>query len=63
MTKEAKFEDNYIEKRKEIFIAEVVIGAIKNVKVPMLIYEEEKTVVEKALSEYVSKLENELRGN
>lgn len=47
---------------KEIIIAEMVIGAIKNVKVPMLIYEEEKAVVRKALSEYVSKLESELKG-
>ena len=49
--------------KKEIVFAEMVIGAIKNVKVPMLMYEEEKAVVKKALSEYVSKLENELRGN
>lgn len=63
MTKEAKFEDNYIEKKKEIVIAEMVLGAIKNVKVPMLIYEEEKAVVKKALSEYISKLESELMGN
>lgn len=49
--------------QKEIVFAEMVIGAIKNVKVPMLMYEEEKAVVEKALSEYISKLENELWGN
>lgn len=55
--------DNYIEKKKEIIFAEMIMGAIKNVKVPMLIYEEEKAVVEKALLEYVSKLENELRDN
>ena len=51
------------EKKKEIVFAEMVLGAIKNVKGPMLMYEEEKAVVEKALLEYVSKLENELRGN
>lgn len=51
------------EKKKEIIFAEMVIGVIRNVKVPMLMYEEEKAVIEKALSEYISKLENELRGN
>lgn len=47
---------------KEITFAKMVIGAIENVKVPMLMYEEEKAVTKKALQEYVDKLESELRG-
>lgn len=47
---------------KEICFAEMVIGAINNVKMPMLIYEEEKAVTKKALQEYIYKLESELRG-
>lgn len=47
---------------KEITFAKMVIGAIENVKVPMLMYEEEKAVTKKALQEYVDKLENELWG-
>ena len=47
---------------KEIAFAEMVIGAINNVKMPMLVYDEEKSVVKKALSEYISRLEKELRG-
>ena len=47
---------------KEIAFAEMVIGAINNVKMPMLVYDEEKSVVKKALSEYISRLENKLRG-
>lgn len=46
---------------KEIYFANTVLGAIKMVKTPMLMYEEEKIVVRKALSEYISKLEDELR--
>lgn len=48
--------------KKEIVFADMVLGAIKNVKVPMLMYEEEKDVVKKALTEYKSKLESEMRG-
>lgn len=49
---------------KEIVFAEMVLGVIKNknIKIPMLMYEEEKNVVRKALNEYVNKLESELRG-
>ena len=47
---------------KEICFAEMVIGAINNVKVPMLMYEEEKAVTKKALRKYINELENELRG-
>ena len=47
---------------KEICFAEMVIGAINNVKRPMLMYEEEKAVTKKALRKYVDELESELRG-
>lgn len=42
---------------KELYFAKVVIGAIENVKVPMLMYEEEKEVVKKALQMYIDKIE------
>lgn len=48
--------------KKEICFAEMVIGAINNVKVPMLLYDEEKAVTKKALSKYINELESELRG-
>lgn len=48
---------------KEITFAKMVLGAIANVKTPMLVYDEEKEVVKKALSRYVYELEDELRGN
>lgn len=47
---------------KELIFADMVLGAIKNVKVPMLMYDEEKDVVKKALTEYKYKLESEMRG-
>ena len=47
---------------KDIIFADMVLGVIKNVKTPMLIYDEEKAVVRKALSEYKDKLESEMRG-
>lgn len=46
---------------KELIFADMVLGAIKNVKVPMLMYDEEKEVVKKALTEYKYKLELEQR--
>lgn len=46
---------------KEIIFADMVLDAIKNVKVPMLMYDEEKDVVRKALNEYKYTLENKLR--
>ena len=46
----------------EIFFADMILGVIKNVKTPMLMCDEEKAVVKKALSEYKYKLESELRG-
>lgn len=48
--------------QKDIIFAEMVIGAIENVKRPMLIYDEEKEVVKKALTRYIDDLESELRG-
>ena len=47
---------------KEICFAEMVIGAINNVKCPMLMYDEEKAVTKKALRRYIEELERELRG-
>ena len=47
---------------KEICFAEMVIGAINNVEVPMLMYDEEKAVIKKALLKYIDELESELRG-
>lgn len=47
--------------QKEVIFADMVLGAIKNVKVPMLMYDEEKDVVRKALTDYKYTLENELR--
>ena len=48
---------------KEMTFARMVLEAIKNVKMPMLVYDEEKEVVKKALSRYIYELESELRGN
>ena len=50
------------EMKKELIFADMVLGAIKNVKTPMLMYDEEKDVVKKALTEYKYKLESEMRG-
>lgn len=47
---------------KEIYFANVVIGAIDHVKTPMLMYEEEKSVTKKALKMYIEELEREQRG-
>ena len=46
---------------KELYFAKTVIGAIENVKVPMLMYEEEKEVVKKALQMYINKIEMDAR--
>lgn len=48
---------------KERTFARMVLEAIENVKMPILVYDEEKEVVKKALSRYVYELESELRGN
>lgn len=50
------------EQEKELYFAHSVIGAINNVKVPMLMYEEEKEVVKKALRKYIDQIESEARG-
>lgn len=47
------------DQKKELYFANTVIGSIKNVKIPMLIYEEEKNVVEKALRMYIDKIESD----
>lgn len=47
--------------KKDMCFAKMVIGAINNVKVPMLMYEEEKAVTKKALQKYLDELESELR--
>ena len=46
---------------RELYFARAVIGAIENVKVPMLMYEEEKEVVKKALQMYINKIEMDTR--
>ena len=40
----------------------MLLNVIKNVKTPVLMYDEEKDVVKKALIEYKYKLESEMRG-
>ena len=49
------------EDERELYFAKSVIGAIKNIEVPMLVYEEEKRVVEKALYKYINELEAKAR--
>lgn len=46
---------------KELYFAKAVIRAIENVKCPMLMYEEEKEVVKKALQVYIDKIEMDAR--
>lgn len=52
----------YEDQKKELYFANAVIGAIDNVKTPMLMYEEEKKVVRKALRMYIDKVESDMRG-
>lgn len=47
--------------KKELYFANVVIGAIENVKTPMLMYEGEKEVVKKSLQMYIDKIECDAR--
>jgi len=47
------------EQKKELYFAHVVIGAINNIKTPMLMFEGEKNVVEKALRMYIDKIESD----
>ena len=42
---------------KELTFIKMVLDVINNVKTPMLIYDEEKSVVRKALCDYKDKLE------
>lgn len=48
-------------KEQEIYFANVVLGAIKNVEMPILMYDGEKEVVRKALRKYIDELEMEMR--
>ena len=52
----------YEDQKKELYFANIVIGAIDNVKTPMLMYQEEKDVVRKALCMYIDKIENDMSG-
>jgi len=54
-------QENMDNQNKELYFAKTVIGAIENVKVPMLMYEEEKEVVKKALQMYINKIEMDAR--
>lgn len=49
------------EYEKKMYFIDTILGAIRNVKVPMLMYEEEKVVVEKALNMYKDKLETDAK--
>nr|DAR53398.1 MAG TPA: protein of unknown function (DUF5053) [Caudoviricetes sp.] len=55
--------NNIDEMKKEVYFANRVIGAIDNIKTPMLMYEEEKQVVRKALQMYIDKIEDKMCGN
>ena len=48
--------------KNELYFIDAVLGAIRNVDIPMLMYEGEKEVVRKALIDYKYKIESELRG-
>ena len=50
----------YEEQKKELYFANTVIGVIDNVKTPMLMYQEEKDVVRKALRMYIDRIENDM---
>ena len=52
----------YEDQKKELYFANAVIGVIDNVNTPMLMYQEEKDVVRKALRMYIDKIENDMRG-
>ena len=52
-----------LSKEQELYFANAVIGAINNVDKPMLIYDEEKEVVKRALRSYIMDSEDALRGN
>ena len=46
--------------KKELYFIDAVLGAINNVKMPVLMYEGEKEVVKKALTEYRLKIEDKM---
>ena len=52
----------YEDQKKELYFANAVIGAIDNVKTPMLMYQEEKDVERKALRMYIDRIEDDKRG-
>ena len=55
--------NNIDEMKKDVYFANRVIGTIDNVKTPMLMYEEEKQVVRKALKMYIDKIKDKMYGN
>lgn len=55
--------ENIDEMKKDVYFANRVIGTIDNVKTPMLMYDEEKQVVRKALQMYINKIEDKMYGN
>lgn len=46
------------EEKRELYFANAVLGAIDNVQMPMLVYDEEKQVVKKALQMYIDTIRN-----
>lgn len=55
--------ENVDEMKKDVYFANRVIGTIDNVKTPMLMYDEEKQVVRKALQMYINKIEDKMYEN
>lgn len=47
---------------KEIYFAEVILGATYTMQTPTLMYQEEKEVVRKALMKYIGELKEKLKG-
>jgi hypothetical protein len=45
---------------KELYFVDRVLGDIRNVEIPKLVYDEEKEVVRKALLDYKSELQSQL---
>ena len=52
----------YENQEKELYFANAVIGVIDNVKTPMLMYQEEKDVVRKALLMYIDRIKSDMCG-
>jgi hypothetical protein len=55
--------NNIDEMKKDMYFANRVIGTIDNVKTPILMYEEERQVVRKALKMYIDKIEDKMYRN